>query len=49
LESKQYNRASCPLCRTEITSLETTVQELYESLYSRFSETACLMKDGLYL
>lgn len=49
LESKQYNRASCPLCRTEITSLETTVQELYESLYSRFSETGALMKDCLHM
>ena len=49
LESKRYNRASCPLCRTEITSLETTDQQCYESLYSCFSETGALMKDCLHM
>jgi hypothetical protein len=49
LETKRYNRATCPLCRTDIMSLETTNQQCYESLYSCFSETGAFMKDCLHM
>lgn len=49
LETKNYNRASCPLCRADIMSLETKTQQCYDSLYSRFSETGALMKDCLHM
>jgi len=40
VKSKCFNRASCPLCRTNITSFETTGQECYDLSCNRFGKGA---------
>ena len=46
LESKRFRSVSCPLCRTEITALETTDQECYELLCIHFGEMGILMNES---
>ena len=46
VESTRFNRASCPLCRTGITSFDTTHRKQYESLWNHFYQSDVYMERG---